>query len=121
MHDLYKEGIIDKDIFSQLTEFDDSSFLKEMTDIFMKQNEIYLEELNAAIAKTDDKEARDVLHKMQGGANAIGAVKMIADISKVRAFVKIGDQGKLQKVTKQLESTFIETKEELNKLRSLYA
>ena len=70
MLDIYKGGIIDKDIFIQLTEFND---------------------------------------------------KMNADIVKVRAFKKLDNQKNLLKFTKQLETSFLETKEELNKLKSFYS
>ena len=121
MHDIYKGGIIDKDIFIQLTEFNDKAFFKEMIEVFSKQNEIYLQELNSAINKKDTQAVKSVLHKMQGGANAIGAIKMNADIVKVRAFIKLNNQKNLLKFTKQLETSFLETKEELNKLKSFYS
>jgi|GEM_PF-5439684 len=120
MHDIFKGDVIDKSTFTQLTDFNDSAFFKEMVEVFLKQNEIYLQELNAAIKRRNQKEIKSVLHKMQGGANAIGAIKMNADIVKVRAFAQLGKQIKLIELAEQLESSFIETKEELNKLKSFY-
>ncbi len=120
MHDIFKGGVIDKNIFIQLTEFNDKAFFKEMIEVFTKQNEIYIQELNTAIKKKDTLIIKSVLHKMQGGANAIGAIKMNDDILKVRTFIKLGSQKNLLKLAKQLESSFLETKEELNKLESFY-
>lgn len=117
MHDFFEQGIIDESKFETLKSFNDDTFLCEMIDTFINQNNIYLVELEQEVKGEDFEAVRKVLHKMQGSASTIGAKKVLIEILKLRAFAKSGDLKNLKKFKDGLHQSLKLTVQALSELK----
>ncbi len=119
MEKAFAAGIIDANKYQSLQDFNDDTFVVEMVETFIQQNEIYVEELEQAVANSDFEAIRKVLHKMQGSASTVGAKVMTSEIMKLRAFAKSADIKNINKFKERLYKAVDTTKTALLELSSM--